>query len=87
MLIHSADGSSREAAILSLAGETMRVAIAGCEDVCEFTLCRGQWVSERLDVIRFSFPPGPGKHEQFARAMRESVRVPSMLPKTCRAIQ
>jgi len=69
MFIHYADGSFHQGALLSLRGSTMRVAIAGFDDVCEFVLRGGEWVSERLEIVSFSFPPALGWHEQLAQAV------------------
>jgi hypothetical protein len=87
MFIHYGDGSSQEGAILSLRGGTMRVAVAGLDDVCEFELRSGAWVSECLEVVSFSFPAGDGRTVHLARAAENPPQIPSSPHRTRRAIQ
>jgi hypothetical protein len=74
MLIHYADGSRREAVLVSLIGAVMRVAVARVEDLWEFKLVDGVWVSDQCEAVSFEFPPGIGKHEEFHRAVQDAVR-------------
>ena len=86
MFIHYADGASREGIILSLRADTMRIAVAGSEDVCEFVLRGHQWISGDLEVVSFSFPFGANWRE-VARAVHHPPKVSTMAHKAGRAIQ
>ena len=55
MLIRYFDGRLREAILLSLSGQVMRVAIPGTDDAVEFTLRDGQWVSDENGTIEIEF--------------------------------
>ena len=52
----------------------MCVAVVGCEDVSEFKIVNGAWISsDRCEVVSFEFPPGLAQHEDF-RAAATTVR-------------
>ena len=61
MTIEFANGSRREAIILSRAGSTMRVVIDGREDVVELTEMSGIWVTDNCEPVRvdFAWKPEP----------------------------
>ena len=59
MKIKHADGSIRDAQILTLSGANMRVAIQGGDDVAELRMINGIWFSEELTPVSFEFPWGP----------------------------
>jgi hypothetical protein len=53
----------------------MRVAMAGCEDISEFSLVNGQWISlGRCEIVSFEFPPGLAQHERFKAAVTEAIK-------------
>ena len=82
MLIHSKDGSSRHGFIVGLAGSVMRVAVAGSEDVSEFNLVNGAWISsDTCELVSFEFPPGLTEHERFKAAVTEVVKPIKSLPR------
>jgi hypothetical protein len=56
IVIRHTDGASQEGVLLSLQSDTMRIAGKGSEDVLEFRLIHGNWVSEDCDVVTFEFP-------------------------------
>ena len=87
MLIHYADGTSREGVILSLKSDQMRVAVAGSDDVCEFLLRGSHWISGELEVVSFSFPVGASGCEQIARAAQEPHHVAAHPHRPRRALQ
>ena len=81
MLIHSKDGSSRYGLIVGLTGNVMRVAVADAEDVSEFMLVNGAWISvDRCEVVSFAFPPGLAQHEVFNARVAEAVKPIESLP-------
>jgi hypothetical protein len=56
IIIHNSDGSTQEGILLSLQGDTVRIAGKGSDDVLEFRLIHGNWISENCDVVTFEFP-------------------------------
>jgi hypothetical protein len=74
------DGSSIEAMILNLTGRVLRVAVPGGEDVLEFKLVNGIWLSEQSEGVTFDFPFGGFGHKEFDTALREVLRPARSLP-------
>ena len=71
MLVRASDGKKRAAVILALTGQVMRVALKDTDDVMEYKLINGTWISEDCEPVTFEFPlgvfeavgimpPGPG---------------------------
>lgn len=56
MLIHYRDGKTLAAILLSLKGNQMRVAVKDADDVGEFRLVNGVWISECCEPVTFEFP-------------------------------
>ena len=56
MLIRYADGRLMEGILLILAGGFMRVAAKNEDDVVEYRLINGCWVSEDCETVTFEFP-------------------------------
>jgi hypothetical protein len=56
MLIHYGDGRVLAGILLSLMGSQMRVAVKDADDVAEFRLVNGLWISECCDPVTFEFP-------------------------------
>lgn len=56
IVIQHSDGTTQEGILLSLQGETVRIAGKGSDDILEFRLISGKWVSEACDVVTFAFP-------------------------------
>ena len=58
MLVRDLKGSKRPAVILALIGSTMRVALKDNDDVEEYRLLNGTWVSGQCEPVTFEFPLG-----------------------------
>jgi hypothetical protein len=56
IVIRHSDGSTQEGILLSLQGDTIRIAGKGSDDVLEFRLIHNNWVSEDCDVVTFALP-------------------------------
>ena len=56
IVIRNSDGASQDGVLLSLQGDTMRIAGKGSDDILEFRLVSGKWVSEDCEVVTFEFP-------------------------------
>ncbi len=54
--IRRTDGSTQDGVLLSLQGDTIRIAGQGCSDLLEFRLTHNVWVSEDCEVVTFEFP-------------------------------
>jgi hypothetical protein len=54
--IRRTDGSTQDGVLLSLQGDTIRIAGQGCSDLLEFRLIHNVWVSEDCEVVTFEFP-------------------------------
>jgi len=80
LLIIQKDGSSRYGLIVGLTGAVMRVALADGDDVSEFKLVNGAWVSDECEVVSFQFPPGLAQHEAFRAAVTQAIKPIERLP-------
>jgi len=58
MLIRYSDGKTLVAVLLSLTGPVMRVALKNSDDVAEYRLTDGTWLSEDSHPVTFEFPLG-----------------------------
>jgi hypothetical protein len=58
ILIRHANGATRPAVILALAGDVMRVALKDSDDVAEYRLVKQRWISEDYEPVTFEFPLG-----------------------------
>jgi hypothetical protein len=56
MLIRHADGTTQVGILLALTGDRLRVAIRDEDDVVEYRLVSGRWVSEDCEPVTFQFP-------------------------------
>lgn len=71
MLIKYASGLVREAILISIRGNRLSVAPRDSDELLEFKLVEGVWVSENCEPVTFDLTPGvlltigfqPGKHE------------------------
>lgn len=71
MLIKYANGIVQEGMLISLRGSQIRVAVKDSDDVLEFNLVEGIWLSEHCEPVTFDLTPGllesigfmPGSHE------------------------
>jgi hypothetical protein len=54
--IRRTDGSTQDGVLLSLQGDTIRIAGKGCSDLLEYRLIHNVWVSEDCEVVTFEFP-------------------------------
>jgi hypothetical protein len=55
MTIKYSDGSSKEAKVLALVGNDLRVAIENSGDAVEFRLLNSRWFSEMFEEVYFDF--------------------------------
>jgi hypothetical protein len=58
MLVRNSNGTQRPGVILAIAGDTMRVALKDSDDVEEYRLVNGTWVSGHCEAVTFEFPLG-----------------------------
>jgi hypothetical protein len=80
MLIKYANGIVQEGMLISLRGSQLRVAAKDSDDVLEFNLIEGIWLSEHCEPVTFDLTPGllesigflPGSHQVMPPAMRGS---------------
>ncbi|HEY1241374.1 MAG TPA: hypothetical protein VGF16_12505 [Bryobacteraceae bacterium] len=71
MLIKYASGLVQEGILISIQGNRLRVAPKNSDDLVEFQLVEGLWLSEDCEPVTFDLTPGvlltigflPGKHE------------------------
>jgi hypothetical protein len=56
MLLHYADGRVLAGVLLTVKGAQMRVAVKDAEDIAEFNLMNGVWISECCETVTFEFP-------------------------------
>lgn len=56
MLIRYSDGRILAGILLALTGGSMRVAIKDEDDVAEYRLLSGRWISEDCEPVTFEFP-------------------------------
>jgi len=56
ILICYSDGSSQQGILLNLQGDMLRIAGKDSDDVLEFRMIHGKWVSEDCEVVTFEFP-------------------------------
>jgi len=58
MLIKYANGSVQEGVLVSLRGSQLRVATKDGDDLLEFTLVEGIWISESCEPVTFDMTLG-----------------------------
>lgn len=71
MLIKYASGLIQEGILISIQGNRLRVAPKNSDDVVEFKLVEGLWLTEDCEPVTFDLTPAvlltigflPGKHE------------------------
>lgn len=64
MTITYADGQTIKAALVVHTDNRIRVALAGCDGLTEFTQINGTWISEDCDPVHIEFGwPGRGNRE------------------------
>jgi len=56
MLIRYSDGRILAGILLALTGSIMRVALKDEDDVAEYRLLNGRWISEDCEPVTFEFP-------------------------------
>jgi len=56
MLIRYGDGRILTGILLALTGSAMRVAVKDEDDVAEYRLVNGRWISEDCEPVTFEFP-------------------------------
>jgi hypothetical protein len=49
------NGQTRQGVLLTLGGQSIRVALQGCDDVVEYRQINGRWISEDCEVVTFDF--------------------------------
>ena len=73
MLIKYANGFVQEGMLISLRGSQLRVAPKDSDDVLEFNLVEGIWVSEHYEPVTFDMTPGLLESIGFMRGAHEVV--------------
>ena len=58
MLVRNSSGAKHPAVILALNGSILRVALKDSDDVEEYRLLNGTWVSAHCEPVTFEFPFG-----------------------------
>jgi len=58
MIIRRLNGETRAAIVLALTGGQLRVALKDSDDVAEFHLVNGNWISDDCEPVTFEFPLG-----------------------------
>ena len=58
MVVRDSNGTRQPAVILALAGDMMRVALKGGDDVEEYRLVNQTWVSSQCEPVTFEYPLG-----------------------------
>jgi hypothetical protein len=59
MIIRYSNGSIREGIVLSFTANMARVALKDRDDVEEFQLVAGRWISEEWEAVVFEFAQAP----------------------------
>lgn len=67
MLIKYANGSVQEGVLVSLRGGQLRVATKNGDDLLEFNLVQGIWISEHCEPVTFDFTLGLLEYMGFSR--------------------
>ena len=73
MLINYASGFVQEGMLISLRGNQLRVAPKDSDDVLEFNLVEGIWLSEHYEPVTFDMTPGLLESIGFMRGAHEVV--------------
>ena len=71
MLIKYASGIVQEGMLISLRGSQLRVAPKDSDDVLEFNLVEGIWLSEHYEPVTFDMTPGLLESIGFMRGAHE----------------
>jgi hypothetical protein len=71
MLIKYASGLVQEGMMISLRGSHLRVAPKDSDDLLEFTLVEGIWLSEHCEPVTFDLTPGLLESIGFMRGVHE----------------
>jgi hypothetical protein len=58
MRVKYTDGRTVAAVILALSGPIMRVALKDTDDVAEYQLVNGSWITDDWETVTFEFPFG-----------------------------
>lgn len=77
MLIKYANGSVQEGVMVSLRGGQLRVATKNGDDLLEFNLVQGIWISEHCEPVTFDLTLGVLESIGFTRDQK-----PSALPQS-----
>lgn len=68
MIIRYTDGRSVEGVLLARDENRIRVALKDCDDVSEFVIVSGVWVSEDCEPVRVEFAWQTAKHVDVSEA-------------------
>jgi hypothetical protein len=71
MLIKYASGLVQEGLLISLRGSSLRVAPKDSDDLLEFNLVEGVWLSEHCEPVTFDLTPGLLESIGFMRGAHE----------------
>jgi len=77
MLIKYASGTVQEGMLISLRGTQLRVAAKDSDDVLEFNLVEGIWLSEHCEPVSFDLTLGLLESIGFMRGVHEVVPSPA----------
>ena len=83
MLIKYANGSVQEGVLVSLRGGQMRVATKNGDDLLEFNLVQGIWISEHCEPVTFDLTLGVLESIGFTRDHQPAALPPAP---TCRFV-
>ena len=73
MLIKYASGLVQEGLLISLRGSRLRVAPKDSDDLLEFNLVEGIWLSEHCEPVTFDLTPGLLESIGFMRGAHEVI--------------
>ena len=73
MLIKYASGLVQEGMMISLRGSRLRVAPKDSDDLLEFNLVEGMWLSEQCEPVTFDLTPGLLESIGFMRGAHEVI--------------
>lgn len=73
MLIKYASGLVQEGMLISLRGSRLRVAPKDSDDLLEFNLVEGIWLSEHCEPVTFDLTPGLLESIGFMRGSHEVI--------------
>ena len=80
MLLHYADGRVLAGVLLIIKGNQMRVAVKDADDIAEFQLMNGVWVSEVLRDGYYVRVPSPAAFQAIGMVPDDRTLIPNPQP-------